>query len=185
MISGSSRADGLDYLDDDSARGGMGGFLTTAVVAAAVGAGVALLFAPEKGVKTRKKLKKRIDRLELGSRVAELDLENRANALGALAGSGVEYVKRRGRKPEKRRGARGPLLGLLGSVAGAALVAYLTPQGERMRSAASGRVGDFRRNRRAPSSFDEPSSFGADPLAEPRTPVRDVTDTAQDPTKAF
>ena len=49
----------------ESSGAGAGSVVVTAVVAAAVGAGVALLFAPEKGTKTRKRLGKRMRKLEL------------------------------------------------------------------------------------------------------------------------
>ena len=64
---------------------GTGSLVATAVVAAAVGAGVALLFAPEKGVKTRKRLGKRMRKLELAKQFDELELGKRAahTVLGA------------------------------------------------------------------------------------------------------
>lgn len=44
---------------DDTERGGAGGFLTGLVCGALLGAGVALLFAPASGEKTRRILRRR------------------------------------------------------------------------------------------------------------------------------
>jgi gas vesicle protein len=188
MIANSASID-TSYLDEAPRAGRAGGYIAAALAGAAVGAGVALLLAPEKGVKTRRKVNRWVDALEVGAR---LGLLQAAASKGARAG--VDYVGRRmGRTPPRRSRAR--TFGLVGTLAGIGIATLLAPEGGRERvsrvaRSASDRFGDFRRARRnggaGTSSFDRvgTSSFD-DPLAEPRTPVRSVQETAQDETKAF
>ena len=49
-----------EFEGTEAGHTGRGAIVTTAIVAAAVGAGVAMLFAPEKGTKTRKKLGRKL-----------------------------------------------------------------------------------------------------------------------------
>jgi gas vesicle protein len=112
-------------------------------IAAAVGAGVALLVASDTGRDARRRLGSEIRRLELGSRAEEIG--------GAATDRWKQF--RRERKPGRggrRRGRRhggsgrkvvfreteaeagsGALYAALGTVAGAAIAALLTPQGGR------------------------------------------------------
>jgi gas vesicle protein len=190
MIANNSDID-TSYFDARArGRGGAGGYIATAVVAAAVGAGVALLFAPEKGVTTRKRLNRRLSELELRDRLGD-----RLSDLQDYAEEGVDYVQRRvtGRKRSRSR-LNPQLLGIAGTVLGAALTAMLAPEGSRervrstvddLRSSAGDRLERLRRNRRraARASFDE--SFEGDGRERSNSPVRNVEETAQDPTKVF
>ncbi len=56
---------GIDEMadrEDDDSRG-LGGFAAGVVFGALVGAGLALMFAPERGDKTRRRLRRRLERL--------------------------------------------------------------------------------------------------------------------------
>jgi gas vesicle protein len=110
---------------------GTGSLVATAVVAAAVGAGVALLFAPEKGVKTRKRLGKRMRKLELAKQFDELELGKRAAKMGSgAAGGWKQFRKESARHLDPDRGGSGmnkPLYALLGTLAGAAAAVLLAP----------------------------------------------------------
>ena len=114
----------------ESSGAGTGSVVMTAVVAAAVGAGVALLFAPEKGSKTRKRLGKRMRKLELSRQLEELELGKRAAMLGTgAAGGWKKFRKESARRldPERTSGMNKPLYALLGTLAGAAAAVLLAP----------------------------------------------------------
>lgn len=56
---------GIDEMadrEDDGSRG-LGGFAAGVVFGALLGAGLALMFAPERGDKTRRRLRRRLERL--------------------------------------------------------------------------------------------------------------------------
>ena len=102
-------------------------------LAAAVGAGVALLLATDAGRDTRKRMARKLSHLELGEHVERL---------GGAAAERLAAARARGRG--RSRGGRrrhhalrsepkenGALYAALGTVAGAALAALLTPQGGR------------------------------------------------------
>lgn len=102
-------------------------------VAAAVGAGVALLVATERGRETSR---------DVSRKVRDLDLPSRASSLGAAALDGYELV-RHGR----RRKSHGALYATLGTLAGAVAAAALAPESTRKaRSWASNTIDDFRHN---------------------------------------
>lgn len=115
----------------DAAGSHMAGFVTTAVVAAAVGAGVALLFAPEKGTKTRKRLRKQLRSLELGKRINTAELGRRWDGVRDEAGSrwseledlALREVRRRTRSPR-----RDLAMGTLGTLMGAGIALLLAPE---------------------------------------------------------
>jgi len=102
--------------------------IATVALAAAVGAGVALLFTTDTGAETRKSVSRRLRRLEL---------RNRAGRLGEAALEGWEQVRGEGQRRVKQYRGRGhtedhsTLYATLGTVAGAAIAALLTPQGGR------------------------------------------------------
>jgi gas vesicle protein len=103
-------------------------------VAAAVGAGVALLVATERGREASR---------DVSRKVRDLDLPSRASSLGAAALDGYELV-RHGRRQRKSHGA---LYATLGSLAGAAVAATLAPEStRRARNWASNTLDDFRHN---------------------------------------
>lgn len=114
----------------EPAGSGTGSLVATAVVAAAVGAGVALLFAPEKGAKTRKRLGKRMRKLELSKQLEELELGKRAAKMGSgAAGGWKQFRKQSARRldPNRGGGMNKPLYALLGTLAGAAAAVLLAP----------------------------------------------------------
>jgi gas vesicle protein len=142
------QADTDSFTLTETGGAGGGSLVATAVVAAAVGAGVALLFAPEKGAKTRKRLSKRMRKLELGKQIEELELGKRA----AMMGSGAADSWKRFRKESARRidpdyggGSSKPLYAILGTLAGAAAAVLLAPDsGARTRERLGNRIRDLK-----------------------------------------
>ena len=137
------RQDELDsFTLAGEAPGRSGAGVGTVVLAAAVGAGIALLFAPEKGDKTRKRLRKRLRKLELGDLARGI-----GDTIGGGAAAGLDYIGTKGRRGlelgqdvygrtrgRKRRKARREesssntgLYATLGTIAGAAVAAWLAP----------------------------------------------------------
>ncbi len=119
-------------LTDAGATGGgrAGGIVVTALVAAAIGAGVALLLAPDAGAGTRKRLSKRLRKLELGKQFDELELGKRAAAIsGGAAGNWKRFRKESARRihPDAASGMDKPLYAILGTLAGAAAAVLLAP----------------------------------------------------------
>ncbi|HEX6433132.1 MAG TPA: YtxH domain-containing protein [Gemmatimonadales bacterium] len=99
-----------DYTSDNGGPAGeRGGFVALAIIAAAVGAGAALLLAPETGAKTRKRVGQglRSFRGEASETIGQLQRE----------------VRRK--RHQSRRENR--LMGLAGLLIGAGLAAVLTP----------------------------------------------------------
>ena len=146
--------DSFTYTGEGPARSGAG--VGTIVLAAAVGAGIALLFAPEKGDKTRKRLKKRLRSLELGERARGI-----GDTVGGSAAAGLDYIGTKGRRGlelgqdvygrtrgRKRRKARreessnAGLYATVGTIAGAALTAWLAPDTTRRAGAWVGETFD-------------------------------------------
>ena len=100
-------------LEPDEEEGGRGGFFTLALIAMALGAGSALLFAPAEGAKTRQRLGREI-------------LELRGGAAKTVARVQREVHRRRTRDRREKR-----LYALAGLVVGAGLGAFLRPMAER------------------------------------------------------
>ena len=104
------------------------GGVATVALAAAVGAGVALLFTTDAGARARGRVAGRLRDLELGER---------AERASHAARDGFETIRRKGARRmrqfrhEPERDRSGALYATLGTVAGAALAALLTPQGGR------------------------------------------------------
>jgi len=94
----------------DNSQAGRGGFVALAVLAAAAGAGAAMLLAPEEGSKTRKRVGKGLRSLrgDAASTIAQLQREIR------------------GRKTQSRREKR--LIALAGLLVGAGIAALLAPE---------------------------------------------------------
>ena len=102
---------------------GHGGFVALAVLAAALGAGAAVLLAPEEGAKTRKRVRKGLESLrgDAGETIAQLQKEIRKRrnqsrrekriiALsGLLIGAGLASVLAPSSGPETRRRLGGTL----------------------------------------------------------------------------
>lgn len=121
----------IDSFTLTDAGGGRSGLVTAAIVAAAVGAGVALLLAPEKGTKTRKRLARRFRNLDFGKQLDELELGKRANSMSEGAADGWKrFRKEAARKIDSERdsgGGGGIAFALLGTLAGAAAAVLLAP----------------------------------------------------------
>jgi gas vesicle protein len=104
-------ADDYNRYDANGVPGGeRGGFVALAVIAAAVGAGAALLLAPEPGATTRKRVGQGLQRFrgEAAETIAQLQRE-----------------VRRKRKQSRRENR---LMGLAGLLIGAGLAAVLNPE---------------------------------------------------------
>jgi gas vesicle protein len=103
----------IDSFELDTTRGeddGTGGFLGLALLALAVGAGSALLFAPAEGARTRRAVGGRLRNLRGGAGVA------------------LDRVQRElGRREARRRRAR-RMSALIGVAVGAGLAALLVPE---------------------------------------------------------
>jgi gas vesicle protein len=98
------------YAEDGGSDGERGGFVALAVIAAGVGAGAALLLAPEAGAKTRKRVGRSLRNVrgEASETVAQLRREIRR------------------KKHQSRR--ENQLMGLAGLLIGAGLAALLNPE---------------------------------------------------------
>jgi gas vesicle protein len=106
--------DDHDYEErHESAWRGLGAM----TVAAAVGAGVALLFTTDTGRRTRKAVSRQ---------VRDMELRDRAEMLGTAALEGIEVM--RGRQDRRSHAA---LYAALGTAAGATLAATLAPESAR------------------------------------------------------
>jgi gas vesicle protein len=120
----------FDILDDP--RTTRSGGLGTIALAAAVGAGVALLVATEAGRDTRKRVARKLRHLEIPERVERLGSvasERLSEARRRRHRGGGPHGQRRSKAPST--GDNGALYAALGTVAGAAIAALLTPQGGR------------------------------------------------------
>jgi gas vesicle protein len=98
------------YAIDGASDGGRGGFVALAVIAAAVGAGAALLLAPESGARTRKRV---------------------GQGLRTVRGEAAETITQlrreiRRKRHQSRRESR--IMGVAGLLIGAGLAAVLSPE---------------------------------------------------------
>src|SRR3954447_1368353 len=120
-------------LDRESRGAGPATVLTSALLAAAVGAGVALMLAPESGTKTRKRLRKRLGALDLGGRserVKSRVLEQTTSRLDDLTDRWEELqeqVESRLVGP-RRSGSREATIGAIGTLVGAGIALLLAPE---------------------------------------------------------
>src|SRR3954449_11467469 len=89
----------MPNIDDVSPREGHGGFVALAVLAAAAGAGAALLLAPESGSRTRQRV-----------------------------GGTIGQLQREIRKRQSRSGREKRIFAVAGLLVGAGLAALLTPE---------------------------------------------------------
>jgi hypothetical protein len=99
--------------EEEEEEGGRGGFFTLALIAMALGAGSALLFAPAEGGKTRQRLAREI-------------LQLRGGAAKTVARIQREVHRRRTRDRREKR-----LYALAGLAVGAGLGAFLRPLANR------------------------------------------------------
>jgi gas vesicle protein len=154
----------LDSPVVEAARGEHGGFVALAVLAAAAGAGAALLLAPDSGSRTRQRVGRGLRGL-------------RGEAAGTIAQLQREI---RRRKSHSRREKR--IFGLAGVLVGAGLAALLTPEsgpstrkllGGKLSRIKTGAVDRIERLRRP----DGPEAA--------ETPVRSVQELGRDPSDVF
>jgi hypothetical protein len=156
-------------LDTETVSGeDRGGFVALAVLAAALGAGAAVLLAPDEGSRTRKRVRQGLRTLkgDASARVAQLQRELRR------------------RKNQSRREKR--MIALAGVLIGAGVAALLTPGAADVRTRLGGtlsriKVGAIDRIDRLRAQSAEPTSEDSE---EPRQ-VRSVQELGRDPNTVF
>ena len=155
------------YAANGVANGERGGFVALAVIAAALGAGAALLLAPEAGVRTRKRVGRKLRSF-------------RGEAAGTI--TRLQREIRRSRSTSRRENR---LMGLAGLLVGAGLAAVLNPESgpatrQRLGSTWSRiRVGAVDRIDRL-RARQEPGESGVQPES-----VRTVQELGRDPNDVF
>ena len=145
-----------------------GGFVALAVLAAALGAGAAVLLAPDEGARTRKRMRQGLRTLrgDAAARIAQLQREIRR------------------RKNQSRREKR--MIALAGVLIGAGVAALLTPGGADVRTRIGGtlsriKVGAIDRIDRLRQQSGEPP----DQASEEARQVRSVQELGRDPNTVF
>ena len=145
-----------------------GGFVALAVLAAALGAGAAVLLAPDDGARTRKRVGRGLRSLrgDAAARIAQLQRE----------------MKRR--KNQSRREKR--MIALAGVLIGAGVAAVLTPRGAEVRTRLGGtlsriKVGAVDRIDRLRAQSAEPASEASEEARK----VRSVQELGRDPNNVF
>jgi gas vesicle protein len=117
----------LDNGIPDSPAGERGGFVALAVLAAALGAGAAVLLAPDEGAKTRERV---------------------SRGLRSLRGDAAETVEQLRREIRRRRNQsrrEKQIIAVAGLLVGAGVAALLTPErGAQVRQRLSGTLGRIR-----------------------------------------
>jgi hypothetical protein len=153
---------------ESTAEEDRGGFVALAVLAAALGAGVAVLLAPDEGSRTRKKVGRGLRTLrgDAAARIAQLQRE-----LGR-------------RKTQSRREKR--MIALAGVLVGAGVAALMTPQGANVRTRLGGtlgriKVGAIDRIDRLRPRVEEPSKAESGEDSQ----VRSVQELGRDPNTVF
>lgn len=146
---------------------GGGGFVALAVIAAALGAGAALLLAPESGARTRRRV---------GQGLRSIGGE----AAGTVGQLQRELGRRRNQSRREKR-----LMGLAGFLVGAGLAAVLNPEsGPATRERLAGRLGRIKVGAVDRISRLRRSEEADQPSAE--TPsVRSVQELGRDPDTVF
>jgi gas vesicle protein len=150
----------------DNPEENRGGFVALAILAAAAGAGAAMLLAPEEGAKTRK-------------RVGE-GLRN----LGGEAASTIAQLQReiRRRRTQSRREKR--LIAVAGLLVGAGIAALLAPEsGPETRKRLGGTLSRIKVG--AVSRIDRLRERTSEPAAAEDQPVRSVQELGRDPNTVF
>lgn len=145
-----------------------GGFVALAVLAAALGAGAAVLLAPDEGARTRKRMRQGLRTLsgDAAARIAQLQREIRK------------------RKNQSRREKR--MIALAGVLIGAGVAALLTPGGADVRTRLGGtlsriKVGAIDRIDRLRAQSGGPQ----DQASEEARQVRSVQELGRDPNSVF
>jgi gas vesicle protein len=147
---------------------GHGGFVALAVIAAAVGAGAALLLAPEKGAQTRKRVGRGL------------------RSIGGEAAGTISQLQHDLRRRKRQSSREKQIVGLAGLFIGAGLAALLTPESgpdtrQRLGSSLSRiKVGTVDRIERLRQGRDQDGEAKAD-----AQPVRSVQELGRDPNSVF
>ena len=156
------------YAIDGVSDGGRDGFVALAVIAAAVGAGAALLLAPDAGSKTRERVGRSL-----------------RNVGGEAAGT-IAQLRRDIRRKRHQSRRENRIIGLAGLLIGAGLAAVLTPEsGPATRRRIGGtwsriRVGTVERIDRLRAGHEPGAESGAQPDS-----VRTVQELGRDPNAVF
>ena len=156
------------YRENGASAEERGGFVALAVIAAAVGAGAALLLAPDTGAETRRRVGKSL------------------RSVGGEAAETITQLRREIRRKRSQSRREGRLMGLAGLLIGAGLAAVLTPEsGSATRQRIGGtwsriRVGTVERIDRLRAR----SETGAEPDIQSEA-VRTVQELGRDPNAVF
>jgi len=151
-----------------AAEGGRGGFVALAVIAAAFGAGAAILLAPDEGAETRRRVARGL------------------RSIGGEAAGGIAQLQReiRRRRDQSRREKR--VFALAGLLVGAGVAALITPDsgtttrrklGGTINRIKIGTVDRIERLRQRAEPVEEPAGEGR--------PVRSVQELGRDPDSVF
>jgi hypothetical protein len=159
---------------DDSETSGRGGFVALAALAAAAGAGAAILFAPEEGAKTRKRVGRTLESL-------------RGEAAGTI--SSLQRELRRGRRQSRRNQQIAGLAGFVLGVGAAALL--MSDRGSSARKRLGGTLGRIkvgavdrieRLRQRSPEGTEQP---GTEPSGARDEQVRSVQELGRESDSVF
>jgi gas vesicle protein len=155
---------------NDRPTSGRGGFMALAALAATLGAGAAILLAPEEGAKTRRRVGRRLESLK-------------GEAAGTIASLQRELRRRRRQSRREKRVA-----GLTGFVVGAGIAALLmTESGASTRKRLGGtlsriKVGAVDRIDRLRQQRSSEASEARNPDEQP---IRSVQELGRDPDSVF
>lgn len=158
-----------DIESDTTSQDQSGGFVALAILAAALGAGAAVLLAPDEGSRTRKRV---------------------GRGLKSLRGDAMERVGQlqrdiRRRKNQTRREKR--VIALAGVIIGAGIAALLTPGGAQVRSRLGGTLSRIKVG--AIDGIERIRARAGDPEANPEPAeareVRSVQELGRDPNTVF
>ena len=157
-------ADDLLNLTEERSPSERGGFVALAVLAAAAGAGVALLLAPDEGSRTRQKV---------GRGLRDLG--------GEAAGTIAQLQRELRRRKHRARGEK-RMIAMAGLLVGAGLTALLTPEsGPTTRRLIGGGL-----SRIKVGAVDRIERLRRSEVPKPaETPVRTVQELGRDPNDVF
>lgn len=173
-----------DYEDDAAPAGGVrtrgrsgAGFVTGMILSAALSAGIALLYAPEPGTKTRKKVRRRLDVLQKEARRSR------------PARAAEHQIRMLQRKLDERRHAEQRArrrAALIAAVVGAGVGVLLAPEAGRTTRRRLGdsarRAGDAAARLRGREGVDAGKNGD---WREPSRPVRSVQELGRDASDVF
>lgn len=153
---------------NDSRAGNRGGFVALAVIAAALGAGAAVLLAPDEGAKTRK-------RVGRGFRTL------RGEAAGTIAQLQREIRRRRNQTQREKR-----MIAVVGLLVGAGLAGLLAPEsGADARKRLSGTLGRIKVGAIDRIERLRQASVESPPESREEHPVRSIQELGRDANGVF